>query len=119
MNNFKTKKQKEFEKDKYTTILLFSLYMLSVLLASFYIGNFKTSGYALGILLGTTIAMIYFLPNIRKKDKKSLIAVAVIFAIYPIVGCYNSFKIFIIATNCLFAIRFNLFITKTYLSKRN
>lgn len=117
MEDLERNKESKFIKDKCMTIVFFNTYTAILLITSYLISIGKTSGYIFGVFLAITLAMILFTPNIRKKDTKRLIIVAILFTIYPIAYKFRLYKIILILSYSSFLIKFNAYINRKYLNK--
>lgn len=120
MNNFEKENEEQSEKlmyEKTITVLFFSIYMVSTLIASILINTGKSSGYVFGVLLATSIAMILCVPNLTKVDIGYLMVNIVYFTVYPMISHSYVLKILMILNYIAFSLKFAVFITKTYLNQ--
>lgn len=121
MDNFEKENEEQNERlmyEKTVTVLFFSIYMASTLISSILINTGKSPAYVFGIMLGTTIAMILFVPNITGLDIALLMSNILYFTVYPLVSHSYIMRILIISDYIACSLKFTMFITQTYLSEK-
>lgn len=121
MDNFEKENEEQNERlmyEKTVTVLFFSIYMASTLISSILINTGKSPAYVFGIMLGTTIAMILFVPNITGLDIALFMSNILYFTVYPLVSHSYIMRILIISDYIACSLKFTMFITQTYLSEK-